>query len=308
MAQQNGSGARAEKVADGTPSKGVTTLTPSGFGGFRFGFGQVHDRTAESSPSEEDLHQTWIADPEPEWMQGCQGRCVRRGPVVMNGVLAVAAAILVMSGALARESSVTEMCDECKSLSTVAIAVGAVFCGFALLAYVAVWRDWRGVIVLYIVVLIIVSFTLIGMCVAGGIFAGRGVDLSPAWRARVANHNQRICSLQVSYKCSGWDRCCGRSPDWTRPPVPATWTASPTPVNSTPAPSPCTWDPGECMADCPVDEGDKSNSCKSAVQGWLHITLALFVVGVAGALALIVALGYTSLRIRRLVKYPKLVN
>ena len=137
------------------------------------------------------LHGEWVADPQPE--QRC---CVRYGLLIVNTTLFVAAVVLVAAGLLAKGSSISKICVECKDISTAATVVGGIFLGSSLIGFLALMRRAVGFLVVYFITVVLLMLAVIGLTIAGIVMSTNGVDLSKEWRTRVAEQNPIICQIQ----------------------------------------------------------------------------------------------------------------
>eukprot|EP01061_Rhynchopus_euleeides_P027916 TRINITY_DN45392_c0_g1_i1.p1 TRINITY_DN45392_c0_g1~~TRINITY_DN45392_c0_g1_i1.p1 ORF type:complete len:259 (+),score=103.60 TRINITY_DN45392_c0_g1_i1:192-968(+) len=238
------------------------------------------------------LHDEWVADPEPE--RQC---CVRYGLVIVNVTLLAAAVVLVIVGMIAKKSSISQLCPQCRDVSEAAAILGMIFLVSSVIGFFALMKRHVGVLVAYVIITALLMFGVVGITLAGVILTARGVDLSSEWRESVDGNNHLICSVQRTYSCSGWDLCCGAE----NTPVPATDS------NMTDGTPTCVWNPKYCLSRC-GDSNLMTDSCENSVQKWLRTLLVPFVLGMLVVLGLMLFGGYRSKQLRRKVRNSSVIQ
>ena len=145
----------------------------------------------EGETPHEGLQGQWVADPEPE--RRC---CVRYGLIIINATLVAAAAVLITVGMIAKRSSISRLCPQCRDVSEAAAVIGIIFLITSTLGFFALLKRHVGVLVTYVVVTSLLMFGIVGITLAGIILAASGVNLSHEWKEHVTENSDLICSVQ----------------------------------------------------------------------------------------------------------------
>eukprot|EP01064_Diplonema_japonicum_P006091 TRINITY_DN1402_c0_g1_i4.p1 TRINITY_DN1402_c0_g1~~TRINITY_DN1402_c0_g1_i4.p1 ORF type:complete len:300 (+),score=39.42 TRINITY_DN1402_c0_g1_i4:104-901(+) len=260
----------------------------------RSGYGSEDDPPMLEGDGRMDDQGDWVADPKPPTTF-----CMQYGLVIVNVVLLMAAITMIVVGAYAEKSAITQMCEPCKDIAVAATAIGGIFLSFCIIGLLALSRRAVCILVLYVVVLIGLVLAILGLTIASIVYAANGVDLGQNWRDRVAGHDQLICDVQKSYRCSGWQLCCGAFP--TGAPISTNLNDSSLEDNS------CVWNPAYCLTQCGDESNSQDKSCKSSVQHWLETILIPFVFAMLCVLGLVIFGGFLSAKLRKKVRSNSLI-
>lgn len=142
------------------------------------------------------------------------GSLLKDGLLLVNICFGVAGIVMIIGGSVVVQWGLEDLCSKCSHLANASIAFGVLLLCFAMFGVVIRNKTSPVLLLTYVLMLIILTLSVFGITISALVYDGENFEMEEGWQDLKDNGElQRMCSIQESFSCSGWNSCCGSPPN-----------------------------------------------------------------------------------------------